>query len=94
MVRGACRWVRRPCPMVSTVSVDNHTIIPLLILLDPGRTVGLQAFLSGSDPVLMGNAVESLRAEKWVAEGSLPDLRADVSRAQSRDGQADRLALQ
>jgi hypothetical protein len=26
--------------------------------------VGLQAFLSGSDPVVMGNAVEALRAEK------------------------------
>ncbi len=28
------------------------------------QAVGLQAFLSGSDPVVMGNAVEALRAEK------------------------------
>lgn len=41
------------------------------------NTVGLQAFLSGSDPVVMGNAIESLRAEKDDMQHRIDDLSND-----------------
>lgn len=52
-----------------TRSSDKETGFP--------NAVGLQAFLSGSDPVVMGNAVEALRAEKAEMQHRIDSLSND-----------------